>query len=183
MWDTSIDQLYQRVLKTFADFYTNFADAIFRCTVVGTSATSGIREIKAGDFATVVTDPVNLRLSDHGEADDADEAQLIHIGSQRRQQQLLLEFSSPASHPSTPSPSSSSPSSSSPSSSSLSNPSSPLHQLSSLPPPPSTSSLSYPTPAYVPPSSPWSAVTISSPMSPQSPMLPLSPPSSPHHDF
>lgn len=180
MWDTSIDQLYQRVLKTFSNFYTNFTDTIFRTSVVGTDSISGIREVKAGDFATVVTDPVNLRLGDHSEADDADEAQLINIGSQHRQQQLLLEFSSPASHPSTPS---------SPSSSSPSSPSSSLQQLSSLPPPTMTStssssasasSLSYPTPVYVPPSSPWSAVTISSPMSPQSP---LSPSSSPHHDF
>lgn len=198
MWDTSIDQLYDRVLKSLAAFYTNFADAIFRCIPVKDSP---IREIKAGDFASTITDPVALRLSDHGEADQADEEQLIHIGSQRRLQQQqyqlpLLHFSPPSSLSvplAVPIPSS--PSSPSSLSLSFSNPSSPSHSpsllqhLTSVPPPPSsvpvpfyssTTSLSYPTPAYVPPSSPWSAVTISSPMSPQSPM---SPSSSPHHGF
>lgn len=188
MWDASIDQLYDRVLKNLANFYTIFTDTIFRC--------SGGTTVGAGDFATAVTNSVNLRLSNHGEADDADERQLVHLGSQRRQQQLLLEFSSPPSSSipiPTPSfaspPQSSSPSSPSSLSLSLSYPpsspsysSSSLQQLSSPPPPPaavvlasSPSALTYPTPAYVPPSSPWSVATISSPMSPQSPMSPLSP--------
>lgn len=163
MWDAGIDQLYERVFKVLADFYTNFTDTIFR----------GVTSIGAGDFATAVATAVNLRLANHGEADQADERQLCDIGAanlQRRPQPPspsplpLLELSSP-SPPPPPSPSSPSLSS--------------LQQLSS-PPAPSSSSLSYPTPTYVPPSAPWSSVTtISSPTSPQSPLSPMSP----HHNF